>query len=99
MKVYYDHVKGCTCKMAVRRCPVDYIVFYSASDAEPNKPWIIERVSDKVTVERGLLEDMMTLVQTEDGSEPKYPNGRRAHLGEDILRNPPRIFSLEYKYR
>jgi hypothetical protein len=83
-------VEGCNCGMAVCRCPVQFIVFYSQDDGE----WIVERTEDKVSVARGSLEDMMALVT---GPNAEFP-GRRAHWAEDSLRFRFAIFYLDAKY-
>lgn len=70
------------CKMAVCRCPVDYIVFYAKQNSNE---WIIERTSDKQEMARGTLDEMIALIEEPDS---KFPNGRRAHWSEDMLRIP-----------
>jgi hypothetical protein len=89
---YRFHAVNCTCKMAVCRCPVDFIVFYAQ---ENTSEWIVERTSDKHEMARGSLEEMMALV---DGPDPKFPNGRRAHWAEDMGRARAKIWELEYVY-
>lgn len=91
-KTYRTRARECTCRMAVCRCPVDYIVYYAP---ESEGEWIVERTSDKAEVARGSLQDMMALV---DGDNPKFPNGRRAHLAEDLPRIKPGVFGTEYEY-
>ncbi len=88
------HVKNCSCKMVVCRCPVDYMVFYN----EEKKEWIIERTSDKREMEHGSLEDMILLIE---GDVPKYINARRAHWAEDLrhLRHfLARIWDTPFEY-
>lgn len=82
---YPTSAKDCICGMTVCRCPVDYIVYYIKEEEWSGKDaqWKIERTSDNQEMERGSLKDMMALIM---GSDPKYQNGRRAHLAEDMLR-------------
>ena len=89
---YRIRAEGCSCGWAVCRCPVDFIVYFAglANGGE----WIVERVSDKQEMARGGLADMMALVE---GETLKFPNGRRAHSSEDMLRLKPSIFFCDYK--
>lgn len=82
---YCTRPQGCTCRMAVCRCPVAYIVYYKQGSGALGQTgtWTIERTNDQQVLEEGTLEAMMALI---GGPNPKYPNGRRAHLAEEMLR-------------
>ena len=87
---YSTRAPDCVCEWLICRCPVDYVVYYAQKASE----WVVERTTDKQEMARGTLEAMMALVE---GSNPKYPNGRRAHLSEDMGRHRFYIFELDYK--
>lgn len=88
---YRIRAANCVCEWVVCRCPVDFIVYYAQKASE----WVVERTADKQEMARGSLEEMMAQV---DGPNPKYPNGRRAHISEDMERRRPEIFDLDYKF-
>lgn len=73
----------------VRGLKSEYIVFYN----NKNQPghWDMVRMTDDAVMASGSLNAMLDLL-------PMFPNSRRATLGEDFLRNPARIFFLDYTY-
>jgi hypothetical protein len=82
---------NCTCKWAICKCPVEFIVYYAQNNFEE---WIIERTSDGAEIRRGSLERMMDLIN----HNPEFASSRRAHHAEDMLRWRPRILDVVNTY-
>lgn len=75
------------------RCPDGkpaFVVFFRQGAESKPADWVMERTSDGTVLASGSLEDILSLVGTEE-----YPHSRRATHAEDTLRFKAGVFYVK----